>query len=148
MNHTIGQAMLLTKHMTAAVRLKRRLAAHDEQQQQRSRADLLSAVSPLGETLGAKLREMFGRKEPPRFANLLPEGMEPDPDSDVVEGIIPLDKMPPGLKELLDKLASGGIEGASVRISEMNPDGSVKQQKIIGDPSDFGEAPDKDVPRH
>lgn len=146
MKTTIGNAMLLTKHMTAAVRLKRRLADHEKQQ--RSRDDLLSAVSSRGETLGAKLREMFARKEPPRFASLLPEGIEPDPDSGVVEGIIPLEKLPPGLKEMLDKLAAGDIDGASVRISELNPDGSVKSQKIIGDPSDFGEAPDSDVPRH
>lgn len=140
MNHTIGQAMLLTKHMTAAVRLKRRLAAHDEAQ--RKETALGNALSGLGD----KLKDMLSQKF--KTERLLPEGIEAAPDSDVVEGIIPLDKMPPGLKELLDKLASGGIEGASVRISEMNPDGSVKQQKIIGDPSDFGEAPDSDVPRH
>ncbi len=116
------------------LRMKRRLSAYEAQKSQKNVGDVMDGLRD-------RLRDAFSRK----FST---ETLLPDLGNGAVESIIPIDKVPEDVKALLSKLVSGGIEGASVRISELNPDGSVKQQKIIGDPGDFGEDSGDGTPRH
>lgn len=134
MNHTIRHAIVLTQHMTQAVRVKRRIADMEKQRQLQGLDRLKSALEGLVGGSG-------GFKRVP----LIPE---PPNENERVEAVIPVDDIPDDFLAMLKKLSQGGIEGASVKISELNPDGSVKRQKIIGDPEAFGEDDGGDLPRH